>query len=137
MEETLSERHFSYPFYRYITVTLHLTWGGGCQYISSVSCVQLNPFHWCFSFQLKETHDVNQYHYIAWPDHGTPEPMNLLDFHYHVMSSTNKSQAPTVVHCRYRHLRSTITDICYIVSYVTHIQMIHRQCLYQIRIRVD
>ena len=35
VEETLSERHFSYSFYRYIA----LTWGGGCQYISSVSCV--------------------------------------------------------------------------------------------------
>nr|XP_022308872.1 uncharacterized protein LOC111114722 isoform X2 [Crassostrea virginica] len=51
------------------------------------------------SHLTKETHDVTQYHYIAWPDHGTPEPMNLLDFHYHVMSSINKSQAPTVVHC--------------------------------------
>nr|XP_022308874.1 receptor-type tyrosine-protein phosphatase T-like [Crassostrea virginica] len=49
--------------------------------------------------ELGESREVTQYHYIAWPDHGTPEPMNLLDFHHHVMNLTNEKEVPTVVHC--------------------------------------
>nr|XP_022304853.1 multiple epidermal growth factor-like domains protein 10 isoform X7 [Crassostrea virginica] len=48
---------------------------------------------------LNKTRMLTQYHYISWPDHGTPEPMSLLDFHYHVTSTANQNKVPTVVHC--------------------------------------
>ncbi|XP_078327338.1 uncharacterized protein LOC111114405 isoform X2 [Crassostrea virginica] len=48
----------------------------------------------------KKTRWVTQYHYTAWPDHGTPDPMNLLEFHHHVITcSTHSESNPTVVHC--------------------------------------
>ncbi|XP_078328710.1 uncharacterized protein LOC111114478 isoform X1 [Crassostrea virginica] len=48
---------------------------------------------------LNKTRLLTQYHYISWPDHGTPEPMSLLDFHHHVTSTANQNKVPTVVHC--------------------------------------
>ncbi|XP_052695995.1 receptor-type tyrosine-protein phosphatase epsilon-like [Crassostrea angulata] len=50
--------------------------------------------------KLKCTRVVTQYHYTAWPDHGVPEPLCLLTFHNHVITtSANNSQSPTIVHC--------------------------------------
>ncbi|XP_078330543.1 uncharacterized protein LOC111113024 [Crassostrea virginica] len=50
--------------------------------------------------KFKKTRLVTQYHYTAWPDHGTPDPMNLLEFHHHVITcSTHSESSPTVVHC--------------------------------------
>uniref|UniRef100_A0A8W8MNB7 protein-tyrosine-phosphatase n=1 Tax=Magallana gigas TaxID=29159 RepID=A0A8W8MNB7_MAGGI len=50
--------------------------------------------------KLKCTRVVTQYHYTAWPDHGVPEPLCLLSFHSHVITtSANNSQSPTIVHC--------------------------------------
>ncbi|XP_078327339.1 uncharacterized protein LOC111113019 isoform X1 [Crassostrea virginica] len=50
--------------------------------------------------KCKKTRWVTQYHYTAWPDHGTPDPMNLLEFHHHVITcSTHSESSPTVVHC--------------------------------------
>nr|XP_022304858.1 uncharacterized protein LOC111111943 isoform X3 [Crassostrea virginica]XP_022304859.1 uncharacterized protein LOC111111943 isoform X3 [Crassostrea virginica] len=48
---------------------------------------------------LNKTRMLTQYHYISWPDHGTPEPMSLLDFHHHVTSTANQNKVATVVHC--------------------------------------
>nr|XP_022305574.1 receptor-type tyrosine-protein phosphatase alpha-like isoform X2 [Crassostrea virginica] len=48
---------------------------------------------------LNKTRKLTQYHYISWPDHGTPEPLSLLDFHHHVTSTANQNKVPTVVHC--------------------------------------
>nr|XP_034322075.1 receptor-type tyrosine-protein phosphatase epsilon-like isoform X2 [Crassostrea gigas] len=50
--------------------------------------------------KLKCSKIIIQYHYTAWPDHGTPYPLCLLLFHDHVMRSKCKSQdGPTLVHC--------------------------------------
>nr|XP_022308537.1 receptor-type tyrosine-protein phosphatase T-like isoform X2 [Crassostrea virginica] len=48
---------------------------------------------------IKKTRSVTQYHYISWPDHRTPEPIGLLDFHHHVTTTANRSKVPTLVHC--------------------------------------
>nr|XP_022305246.1 receptor-type tyrosine-protein phosphatase epsilon-like isoform X2 [Crassostrea virginica] len=48
---------------------------------------------------IKKTRTMTQYHYISWPDHGTPEPISLLDFYYHVTRRTNRNDVPTLVHC--------------------------------------
>ena len=53
-----------------------------------------------FVFQMKKTRTLTQYHYISWPDHGTPEPMSLIDFYHHVTTTPNRSEVPTLVHCR-------------------------------------
>ena len=46
--------------------------------------------------------DIMQYHYTMWPDHGTPEPLNLAVFHSEVLrTSAYENKAPMVVHCRY------------------------------------
>ena len=49
-----------------------------------------------------------QYHYTMWPDHGTPEPLNLAVFHSEVLrTSADENKTPIVVHCRYK--RSYLT----------------------------
>ncbi|XP_061194983.1 receptor-type tyrosine-protein phosphatase kappa-like [Saccostrea echinata] len=42
---------------------------------------------------------VTQYHYTAWPDHGTPDPLCLVVFLDHVMRTETSQNTPTVVHC--------------------------------------
>nr|XP_034321166.1 receptor-type tyrosine-protein phosphatase alpha-like [Crassostrea gigas] len=49
--------------------------------------------------KLKCTRVVTHYHYTAWPDHGVPEPLCLLTFHNHVITTSDYSQSPTIVHC--------------------------------------
>nr|XP_022308538.1 receptor-type tyrosine-protein phosphatase gamma-like isoform X3 [Crassostrea virginica] len=48
---------------------------------------------------IKKTRTVIQFHYISWPDHGTPEPISLLDFYHHVTRTTTSNEVPTLVHC--------------------------------------
>ena len=49
------------------------------------------------------SHDIMQYHYTMWPDHGTPEPLNLAVFHSEVLrTSADENKTPMVVHCRYK-----------------------------------
>ncbi|XP_062620192.1 receptor-type tyrosine-protein phosphatase T-like [Saccostrea cucullata] len=48
----------------------------------------------------KESRTVTQYHYTAWPDHGTPDPLCLIVFLDHVTrTGTNQKNSPTIVHC--------------------------------------
>ncbi|XP_061190061.1 receptor-type tyrosine-protein phosphatase T-like [Saccostrea echinata] len=50
--------------------------------------------------EMNESRILTQYHYTAWPDHGTPEPLCLIIFHNHVIrTKTNSNNAPMVVHC--------------------------------------
>ncbi|XP_061165616.1 receptor-type tyrosine-protein phosphatase T-like [Saccostrea echinata] len=50
--------------------------------------------------QIKRSRVVTQYHYTAWPDHGTPDPLCLVVFLYHVTrTETNQRDYPAVVHC--------------------------------------
>ncbi|XP_061166264.1 receptor-type tyrosine-protein phosphatase mu-like [Saccostrea echinata] len=50
--------------------------------------------------KLNKSRIVTQYHYTAWPDHGTPEPLCLVVFHDHVTRTKDKSNGgPTLVHC--------------------------------------
>nr|XP_022305244.1 receptor-type tyrosine-protein phosphatase epsilon-like [Crassostrea virginica] len=51
------------------------------------------------NLMMKKTRTLTQYHYISWPDHGTPEPLSLLDFYHHVTTTANRSEVPTLVHC--------------------------------------
>ncbi|XP_061166271.1 receptor-type tyrosine-protein phosphatase epsilon-like [Saccostrea echinata] len=49
---------------------------------------------------LKRSRLLTQYHYTAWPDHGTPEPLCLVIFHDHVTRTKDKQKSgPTLVHC--------------------------------------
>ncbi|XP_078328948.1 receptor-type tyrosine-protein phosphatase gamma-like isoform X1 [Crassostrea virginica] len=50
--------------------------------------------------QQQMSHDIMQYHYTMWPDHGTPEPVNLAVFHSEVLrTSADENKTPMVVHC--------------------------------------
>ncbi|XP_061170839.1 receptor-type tyrosine-protein phosphatase alpha-like [Saccostrea echinata] len=50
--------------------------------------------------ELRNTRMITQYHYSAWPDHGTPEPLCLVVFHDHVTRTKEKQHGgPTLVHC--------------------------------------
>ena len=50
--------------------------------------------------------DIMQCHYTMWPDHGTPEPLNLAVFQSEVLrTSTDENTTPLVVHCRYTQSR--------------------------------
>ncbi|XP_062610487.1 uncharacterized protein LOC134272254 [Saccostrea cucullata] len=42
---------------------------------------------------------VVQYHFTRWPDHGTPNPLNLVVFHRHFRHKIKPSQHPIIVHC--------------------------------------
>ncbi|XP_046565464.1 uncharacterized protein LOC124274202 [Haliotis rubra] len=43
-------------------------------------------------------HQICQYHYTAWPDHGQPSSdQSLLDFHYHARATFGAG--PVIVHC--------------------------------------
>nr|XP_022307741.1 receptor-type tyrosine-protein phosphatase mu-like [Crassostrea virginica] len=56
-----------------------------------------------FVLSHKQQHmsrDIIQYHYTMWPDHGTPEPLNLAVFHNKVLrGSSEENVTPMVVHC--------------------------------------
>ncbi|XP_061195019.1 receptor-type tyrosine-protein phosphatase kappa-like [Saccostrea echinata] len=56
-----------------------------------------------FTVYHKETKSkrlVTQYHYTAWPDHGTPDPLCLVIFLDHVTrTEASQRKYPTVVHC--------------------------------------
>ncbi|XP_056002719.1 receptor-type tyrosine-protein phosphatase mu-like isoform X1 [Ostrea edulis] len=41
---------------------------------------------------------ITQYHYTAWPDHGTPEEISLNQFHRAVLK-THQRRSPLLVHC--------------------------------------
>ena len=43
--------------------------------------------------------DIIQLHYTSWPDHGTPEELDLVQFHRAVMKR-DKTGSPLLVHCR-------------------------------------
>nr|XP_022309642.1 receptor-type tyrosine-protein phosphatase mu-like isoform X2 [Crassostrea virginica] len=50
--------------------------------------------------QHNMSRDIIQYHYTMWPDHGTPEPLNLAVFHSQVLrTSSDENRTPLVVHC--------------------------------------
>ncbi|XP_061170427.1 receptor-type tyrosine-protein phosphatase kappa-like [Saccostrea echinata] len=54
-----------------------------------------------FSFQRKDSNDIRiitQFHYTAWPDHGTPEEIGLVQFH-RVVNKRNEPGSPLLVHC--------------------------------------
>ncbi|XP_062620198.1 receptor-type tyrosine-protein phosphatase epsilon-like isoform X4 [Saccostrea cucullata] len=50
--------------------------------------------------ESKESRTVTQFHYTAWPDHGTPEPLCLVVFLDHVTrTGSNQNNSPIIVHC--------------------------------------
>lgn len=50
--------------------------------------------------KTNEKRFVIQYHFTAWPDHGTPDPLYLVLFHRHVTSDHILIQSgPLLVHC--------------------------------------
>ncbi|XP_061180753.1 receptor-type tyrosine-protein phosphatase kappa-like [Saccostrea echinata] len=42
---------------------------------------------------------VVQFHYTQWPDHGTPNPLDLVVFHRQFRHKMKPSQHPILVHC--------------------------------------
>ncbi|XP_061170759.1 receptor-type tyrosine-protein phosphatase alpha-like [Saccostrea echinata] len=47
----------------------------------------------------RKDREVVMFHYTRWPDHGVPDPLNLVVFHRHVTKNTSKSGKYTLVHC--------------------------------------
>lgn len=48
-------------------------------------------------------HEVCQFHFTSWPEHGVPyHATGLLAFIRRVKTSTPLDAGPVVVHCRYR-----------------------------------
>ncbi|CAC5365513.1 Coadhesin,Thrombospondin-1,Adhesion G protein-coupled receptor B1,Mucin-like protein,Receptor-type tyrosine-protein phosphatase gamma,Hemicentin-1,Thrombospondin-2,A disintegrin and metalloproteinase with thrombospondin motifs adt-1,Properdin [Mytilus coruscus] len=50
--------------------------------------------------KTKEKRNIIQYHFTAWPDHGTPDPLYLVLFHKHVISDhSDVESGKLLVHC--------------------------------------
>ncbi|CAG2223624.1 Tyrosine-protein phosphatase 1,Receptor-type tyrosine-protein phosphatase F,Receptor-type tyrosine-protein phosphatase eta,Tyrosine-protein phosphatase non-receptor type 13,Tyrosine-protein phosphatase non-receptor type 11,Tyrosine-protein phosphatase 10D,Tyrosine-protein phosphatase corkscrew,Receptor-type tyrosine-protein phosphatase H [Mytilus edulis] len=51
--------------------------------------------------KTNEKRCIIQYHFTAWPDHGTPDPLYLVLFHKHVRSdhTSTENNGPVLVHC--------------------------------------
>ncbi|XP_063399772.1 receptor-type tyrosine-protein phosphatase gamma-like [Mytilus trossulus] len=50
--------------------------------------------------KTKEKRNIIQYHFTAWPDHGTPDPLYLVLFHRHVISDHSEVESgKLLVHC--------------------------------------
>ncbi|XP_062610489.1 receptor-type tyrosine-protein phosphatase epsilon-like [Saccostrea cucullata] len=48
---------------------------------------------------VSESRTLVQFHYIQWPDHGTPNPLDLAVFHRQFRHTVPPSQHPILVHC--------------------------------------
>lgn len=47
-------------------------------------------------------HEVKQFHFMSWPEHGVPyHATGLLAFIRRVKASTPPDAGPVVIHCRY------------------------------------
>ncbi|XP_033739082.1 receptor-type tyrosine-protein phosphatase S-like [Pecten maximus] len=51
------------------------------------------------SKQTNSRRQVIQYHFTRWPDHGVPEPFELLQFYKRVKSGHTDLKGPLIVHC--------------------------------------
>ncbi|XP_060064892.1 receptor-type tyrosine-protein phosphatase delta-like [Ylistrum balloti] len=49
--------------------------------------------------ETNSTRQITQYHFTRWPDHGVPEPFELLQFQKRVSSGHTKHKGPLIVHC--------------------------------------
>ncbi|KAJ8321776.1 hypothetical protein KUTeg_000247 [Tegillarca granosa] len=46
-----------------------------------------------------EIRNINHFHFTAWPDHGTPDPIQLMLFHRRYMEIESDQSGPPVIHC--------------------------------------
>ncbi|XP_069109355.1 receptor-type tyrosine-protein phosphatase T-like, partial [Argopecten irradians] len=49
--------------------------------------------------QTNTTRRITQYHFTKWPDHGVPEPFELLQFYKRIKNGRTEHKGPLVVHC--------------------------------------
>ncbi|XP_069109356.1 uncharacterized protein [Argopecten irradians] len=49
--------------------------------------------------QTNSTRRITQYHFTKWPDHGVPEPFELLQFYKRIKNGRTEHKGPLVVHC--------------------------------------
>ncbi|XP_033739258.1 receptor-type tyrosine-protein phosphatase epsilon-like [Pecten maximus] len=49
--------------------------------------------------KTKTVRQIHQFHYTTWPDHGTPDPNELVVFHRRVMNYQTVLTGKMVVHC--------------------------------------
>ncbi|XP_069126703.1 receptor-type tyrosine-protein phosphatase alpha-like isoform X2 [Argopecten irradians] len=49
--------------------------------------------------KTKSVRQIHQFHYTTWPDHGTPDPNELVVFHRRIIKYKNNLPGKMVVHC--------------------------------------
>ncbi|XP_041357631.1 receptor-type tyrosine-protein phosphatase epsilon-like [Gigantopelta aegis] len=49
--------------------------------------------------KTNEERMIKQFHFTSWPDHGTPDTMNLIEFMWLVKSWDKSRSGPMLVHC--------------------------------------
>lgn len=55
-----------------------------------------------FDFNIQEIRQITHLQYTSWPDHGTPNPLELLDFYRYVSKAMEQnSKEKLIVHCRF------------------------------------
>ena len=66
--------------------------------ITSYACLHVCL---CCAQKSRESIELTQFHYIAWPDHGVPEyATGVLSFYRRVRGFHSASKDPMLVHCR-------------------------------------
>lgn len=81
-----------------------------------------NSFHeklWMyFNFKTQESRQVTHLQYTSWPDHGTPSPLELLEFYRYVSKAMEQhSEQKIIVHCRFDFAYFFLQCPCYGINH--------------------
>lgn len=54
------------------------------------------------NYKSQESRQITHLQYTSWPDHGTPNPLELLSFYHYVSKAMeHHPEQKLVVHCRF------------------------------------
>ncbi|KAJ8321777.1 hypothetical protein KUTeg_000248 [Tegillarca granosa] len=61
-------------------------------------CFSIKEFN-VTNTETGEIRSINHFHFTAWPDHGTPDPIQLMLFHRRFMEIKSDQSGPPIIHC--------------------------------------
>lgn len=80
---------------------------------NSIFGLYSHALYFFLNFKTQESRQITHLQYTSWPDHGTPNPLELLSFYHYVLRAMEQHlEQKIVVHCRF--------DVIYIESFSLH-----------------